>query len=127
MCKEELNQVDEMEEENFEEMTLDDMSKDQLIDVIEQLMTTKEVEVSTDSVQGLEFDEDEFSKGLKSVSYICGMISGLSSVGLNKDQIMDYVVNEQNIKFNKDLNSQTCVSNEKVAKIQQTIAEQNNV
>lgn len=122
-------EFNEKEIEQEEELTLEDMDKEQLISTIEQLMymREKEIEVNTDNIQNLELDNKEFAKGLKSVSFICGMIAGLSSVGLTKDQVMDYVVNEQNIKFNKDLNSQTCASNERTAKIQQATQEQNQI
>jgi hypothetical protein len=118
MCKE--KEFVEENIENNEYINLEDMSKEELIDVVYELANdkSKEVAVNLENVQSLEFEADEFEKGLKSVSYICGMITGLSNVGLNKEQIMDYVVNEQNIKFNKNLNKMTCDSNEKTAKIQ---------
>lgn len=127
MCKEELNQVEDIEDGINEEMTLDDMSKDQLIDVIEQLMNTKEVEVDTESVQGLEFDEDEFQAGIDSISFLAGQYSALKNVGIDSASAVDIILNERNIEYNLQINQMTCENNKAVAKIQQTISEQNQV
>jgi hypothetical protein len=116
----------EIDQENVE-LTLENMSKDQLISVVEQLMSIKDIEVDIDDVQGIKLDKKEFEKGIKLVSLTCGMISALTSVGLTKDQVMDYVINEQNINFNLKLNQMTCDSNKETAKIQQTVQEQNQI
>ena len=122
MCKEELNQVDEMEEVEQEQ---EYFTQDEVYDIIEQV--TPKVEVNVDEVQGLELNSQEFQAGIDKVSRTCGMISALASVGLTKDQIMDYVINEQNIEFNLKLNQMTCDSNKETAKIQQVNQELNQV
>lgn len=116
---EELNQIEEMQE--VEQRTFEDMSKDELLEVVYQLLQEEEnlIPVSTENVQGFELNEDEFSDGVYNVSKTCGMISALRSIGLTIDQALDYVMNEKNIDFNLKHNAQTCESNEKQAKYQQ--------
>lgn len=132
MCKEELNQEIEQdvnEVENIEEKTLDEMSKDELIDVICQLMDMKEkeIEVDTENIQNLELDKKEFTKGLKSMSLIAGQFCALTSVGIDNASAIDVIVNMANTEFNLKLNQMTCDSNEKTARFQQVNQEQNSI
>ena len=120
---EELNQEQELMEEVEQEQEY--FTQDEVYDIIEQV--TPKIEVNVEGVKKLEINSQEFQAGIDKVSRTCGMISALASVGLNKDQIMDYVINEQNIEFNLQINEMTCTSNEKTAKIQQTIQESNQV
>jgi len=125
MCKEELNQIEDIEDEINEEMTLDDMSKDQLINVIEQLMSSKEVDINTENVQELELNPQEFQAGIDSISFLVGQYSALKSVGIDSTSAIDVILNERNIEYNLELNRMTCDNNKEIAKTQQTITEQN--
>ena len=120
---EELNQEQELMEEVEQEQEY--FSQEEVYDIIEQV--TPKVEVNVDEVQGLELNSQEFQAGIDKVSRTCGMISALASVGLTKDQIMDYVINEQNIEFNLKLNQMTCDSNKETARIQQVVQESNQI
>ena len=119
---EELNQVDEMEGVEQEQ---EYFTQDEVYDIIEQV--TPKVEVNVDEVQGLELNSQEFQAGIDSISFLCGQYSALRSVGIDSSSAIDIIVNERNIEFNLQINEMTCTSNEKTAKIQQTIQEQNQV
>lgn len=122
MCKEKLNQVDEMEEVEQEQ---EYFTQDEVYDIIEQV--TPKIEVNVDEVQGLELNSQEFQAGIDSISFLCGQYSALRSVGIDSSSAIDIIVNERNIEFNLQINEMTCTSNEKTAKIQQAIQEQNQV
>lgn len=123
MFKEELNQVDEIEEVGSQEQEY--FTQDEVYDIIEQV--TPKVEINVDKVQGLELNSQEFKAGIDSISFLCGQYSALRSVGIDSSSAIDIIVNERNIEFNLQINEMTCTSNEKTAKIQQTIVEQNQV
>ena len=122
MCKEELNQVDEIEEVEQEQ---EYFTQDEVYDIIEQV--TPKVEVITEGVDGLEINTQEFQAGIDSISFLCGQYSTLRSVGIDSSSAIDIIVNERNIEFNLQINEMTCNSNEKQSKIQQVNQEQNQI
>ena len=122
MCKEELNQVDEMEEVEQEQ---EYFTQDEVYDIIEQV--TPKIEVNTEDVQNYCIDEQEYIAGVQSMSFLVGQYSALRSAGIDSSSAIDIIVNERNIEFNLQINEMTCTSNEKTAKIQQINQEQNNV
>lgn len=129
MCEFNEKEVDQEIEDDMEELNLEDMDKEQLISVIEQLMymKEKEIEVNTDSIQGIEIDSKEFAKGIKAMSFIAGQYCALKSVGVDSTSAIDIVVNERNVEYNLKLNKMTCENNKEISKIQATIQEQNQV
>ena len=72
---------------------------------VEQLMMHV---ISKESIEGVEFDKKEFQKGLKDISYVCGMITGLMNIGVCATDSLTYVMNEHvlsnSISVNKLLN-----------------------
>lgn len=72
---------------------------------VEQLMMHV---ISKENIEGVEFDKKEFQKGLKDVSYVCGMITGLMNIGVCAVDALTYVINEHtfdnSIEVNKLLN-----------------------
>lgn len=128
MCKEELNQEVELDEDmEMEDLTLEDMDKDQLIDVITQLMEMRdrEIEINTDNIQGIEVDEQEYKAGVQSMSFLVGQISVLKASGVSEDFIREMILNRETIEHNQTLQHMNNESSERIAKIQQTIQEQN--
>ena len=123
MCEFNEKEIDQ----DMEEKTLEDMSKDELIDVVCQLMEIKdkEIEINTDDIQGIKIDPKEFAKGVKSMSFMAGQYSVLKSVGIDSTSAIDMIVNERNVEYNLKLNEMTCINNREIANIQQTIQEQN--
>jgi hypothetical protein len=122
MCKEELNNVEDIEED---QTSLESLSKDELIDVIEQLMNSKDIKVNTENVQDLELDPQEFQAGIDSISFLAGQFSTLVNIGVDKTSAIDIILNERNIEYNMQLNQMTCENNKEIAKIQQEIQENN--
>ena len=122
MCKEELNQVDEMEEVEQEQ---EYFTQDEVYDIIEQV--TPKIEVNTEDVQNYCIDEQEYIAGVQSMSFLVGQYSALRSAGIDSSSAIDIIVNERNIEFNLQINEMTCTSNERTAKIQQINQEQNQV
>ena len=51
--------------------------------------------LSVENVLGEKLDNERFSKGVYDVSYLCGAISALVSVGINPNKAMDYIVDKE--------------------------------
>lgn len=105
MAKKEIEETvidflaDKFGEDNIEvEEYDDDMT-------VEQLMMHV---ISKENIEGVEFDKKEFQKGLKDISYVCGMITGLMNIGVCAVDALTYVINEHtfdnSIEVNKLLN-----------------------
>ena len=124
MCKEFENE--ELEQEN---MSLEDMDKEQLIELVYNLLNQKdkEIQIGTDELETISIDKSEFEKGVKSISSICGSLSALMSVGVDLQSAIELVLNERNISYNLELNKMTCDSNERQVKIQGVKTEQNQI
>lgn len=127
MCDFNEKEIDQELDEEMESKTIEDMSKDELVEVVYQLMEMKEkeIEIDTENVQGFEINEQEFKAGIDSISFMCGQFNALVSSGIDKASAIDILLNERNIDYNLQLNKMTCDNNREVAKIQQTIQEQN--
>ena len=126
MC--EVNE-NELIQEEIEDKTIEEMSQEELVEVVYQLMDMKEkeIEVNMDDVQGLSINVQEYQAGIDSISFLVGQYSALKSVGIDSTSAIDVILNERNIEYNLELNRMTCDNNREVAKIQQTIQEQNQV
>ena len=72
---------------------------------VEQLMMHV---ISKENIECVEYDKKEFQKGLKDISYVCGMITGLMNIGVCAVDALTYVINEHtfdnSIEVNKLLN-----------------------
>ena len=72
---------------------------------VEQLMMHV---ISKENIEGVEYDKKEFQKGLKDISNVCGMITGLMNIGVCAVDALTYVINEHtfdnSIEVNKLLN-----------------------
>ena len=72
---------------------------------VEQLMMHV---ISKENIEGVEYDKKEFQKGLKDISYVCGMITDLMNIGVCAVDALTYVINEHtfdnSIEVNKLLN-----------------------
>ena len=123
MCEE--NKELELNEED----TIESLSKEQLIELVYNLLyqKDKEIQIGTDELETVSIDKNEFKKGVKSVSSICGSLSALMSVGVDLQSAIELVLNERNISYNLELNKMTCESNERQAKITQVKLEQNQI
>lgn len=86
-----------------------------LEDIVSQLIP--QVQIDIDEVDLTPIDKEEFEKGVKEVSKLCGMYSTLRSVGIDNSSSVDIIMNLLNIEYNKETNKQTCDNNLKVAKL----------
>ena len=123
MCEE--NKELELNEED----TIESLSKEQLIELVYNLLNQKdkEIQIGTDDLETISIDKSEFEKGVKSISSICGGLSALMSIGIDLQSAIELVLNERNISYNLELNKMTCESNERQAKITQVKLEQNQI
>ena len=126
MCKDCENNINKNEELEQENMSLEDMDKEQLLDIVYSLLEQKdkEIDINVDNLDGITIDKNEFKKGIKQYSAIAGAFSALNSVGYPKDLIHEFLINRETIDYQLSLNKQTCESNEKQAKITQVKLEQ---
>lgn len=118
MCKEELNE--EMELEN-ETTSMEDLSKEELLKVIEYLQEMPKLDLED------LMNMNEFQEGIKSMAKVCGQVVALNTVNVDSNTIADIILNEANIQYNLKLNEMTCSSNEKVARLQEVKVEQSQI
>ena len=125
-CEDIKNKNEELEQEN---MSLEDMDKEQLLDIVYSLLEQKdkEIDINVDNLDGITIDKNEFKKGIKQYSAIAGAFTVLNSVGYPKDLIHEMILNDRTIQHNKQLQQMNNESSEKIAKIQEVKIEQSQI
>ena len=126
MCKDCENNINKNEELEQENMSLEDMDKEQLLDIVYSLLEQKdkEIDINVDNLDGITIDKNEFKKGIKQYSAIAGAFTVLNSVGYPKDLIHEMILNDRTISHNQQLQQMNNESSEKIAKIQEVKMEQ---
>ena len=126
MCKDCENNINKNEELEQENMSLEDMDKEQLLDIVYSLLEQKdkEIDINVDNLDGITIDKNEFKKGIKQYSAIAGAFTVLNSVGYPKDLIHEMILNDKTIQHNQQLQQMNNESSEKIAKIQEVKIEQ---
>jgi type II secretory pathway component PulF len=118
--REELSEnSEENQEQQYENMNLED-----LVSQLQQDAALNPIELNVDNLTDIEINKDNFSKGLKDISYTCGMLTGLINIGLSPKDALDYVLNQENINHNQRLQDKINNNNIEVSKIQQLKIEQ---
>ena len=127
MCKEFENEELELNEQ--ESVSLEDLEKDELINIINSLseQKDKEIDININNLDDITIDKSEFKKGIKQYSSIAGAFTVLNSVGYPKDLIHEIILNEKTISHNQKLQQMNNESSEKIAKIQEVKIEQNQI
>lgn len=74
-----------------------------------------------------DYNQDEFSKGIKNGSYVAGLITSLKNAGLTFEQCMEYVLNEQTIKFNLEATRMNVEMNIEMSKNQASQVDKNSL
>lgn len=112
-----------------EEDAIENLPKEQLIELVYNLLyqKDKEIQIGTDELETVSIDKNEFKKGVKSVSSICGSLSALMSIGVDLQSAIELVLNERNISYNLESLEISNKSNERVANIQNIKVEQNQI
>ena len=106
MAKKEIDEsvIDFLADKLGGEVEIEEYDDDDEVSV-EQLMMHV---ISKENIEGVEYDKKEFQKGLKDISYVCGMITGLMNIGVCAVDALTYVINEHtfdnSIEVNKLLN-----------------------
>lgn len=90
----------EVADQEVKQINLEDLSKEELIQVIEELSNPM---VDMDSVCGTPVDADEFDKGVVKASYYAGIFQTLISAGMSADNAYEVVLNEHTSLYNKEL------------------------
>ena len=129
MCKDCENNINKNEELGQENVSLEDMDKEQLLDIVYSLLEQKdkEIDINVDNLDGITIDKNEFKKGIKQYSAIAGAFTVLNSVGYPKDLIHEMILNERTIYHNQQLQQMNNESSEKIAKIQEVKIEQSQI
>lgn len=122
-----MYKINENEIEEQEELSLEDMSKEDLINTIYSLSQLNKVDINTDNVSNLEVNQEEFKAGIDGISYLCGQFSALTSVGIDSSSAIDIILNQMNVDYNINLNHMTCENNKEIAKIQEIKIEQERI
>ena len=127
MCKEFDNEDLELNEQ--ESVSLEDLDKEQLLDIVYSLLEQKdkEIDININNLDDITIDKSEFKKGIKQYSSIAGAFTVLNSVGYPKDLIHEIILNEKTISHNQKLQQMNNESSEKIAKIQEVKIEQNQI
>ena len=129
MCKDCENNINKNEELEQENVSLEDMDKEQLLDIVYSLLEQKdkEIDINVDNLDGITIDKNEFKKGIKQYSAIAGAFTVLNSVGYPKDLIHEMILNDKTIQHNQQLQQMNNESSEKIAKIQEVKTEQSQI
>lgn len=70
------------------------------------IMFFEPLKISTDNLvecENIQFDKDEFIRGLKDTSRVCGMYTALLNAGFSLDDAIAFIFNDQSIKNNIEL------------------------
>lgn len=119
-----MNDIKEGLSENTE------TKEEQFIDINElteqlQQANLNPIEMPIDNLQEIvEYDKDEFIKGIKSISFLSGELTALLNTGITKEDAVTILVNRDNINHAQKLQQMINENNIEVSKIQQTKIEQ---
>ena len=104
MCKEykEVEMNDEVEQEK--EFNIEDLSREELIETVYSLLSTKEKEINLDN--GRISELDSFQKGVEKASFYAGFYSCLVNCGLSTQDAYELTMNQN-----------TCDNNQKMQRI----------
>ena len=106
MCKEckEVEMNDEVEQEK--EFSIEDLSREELIETVYSLLSTKEKEIELDN--SIIADSASFQKGVEKASFYAGFYSCLVNCGISIQDAFELTLNEStsrnNLKLQKLVN-----------------------
>ena len=101
MCKdcEEVEMKDEVEQEK--EFNIEDLSREELIETVYSLLSTKEKEIDLDN--SIIADSASFQKGVKKASFYAGFYSCLVNCGLSTQDAFELTMNQNTCDNNQEL------------------------
>ena len=116
MCEEckDVEMNDEVEQER--EFNIEDLSREELIETVYNLLSTKEKEIDLDN--SVIAESDSFQKGVEKASFYAGFYSCLVNCGLSTQDAFELMLNENTCKNNQELQRKVNNGSIDVAKIQ---------
>ena len=101
MCKEckEVEMNDEVEQEK--EFNIEDLSREELIETVYSLLSTKEKEINLDN--GIISESNSFQKGVEKASFYAGFYSCLVNCGLSTQDAFELMLNQNTCDNNQEL------------------------
>ena len=101
MCKEckEVEMNDEVEQEK--EFSIEDLSREELIETVYSLLSTKEKEINLDN--GRISELDSFQKGVEKASFYAGFYSCLVNCGVSTQDAFELMLNQNTCDNNQEL------------------------
>ena len=101
MCKEckEVEMNDEVEQEK--EFSIEDLSREELVETVYSLLSAKEKEIDLDN--SVIAESDSFQKGVEKASFYAGFYSCLISCGLSTQDAYELTMNESTSRNNQEL------------------------
>ena len=125
MCKEckEVEMNDEVEQEK--EFSIEDLSREELIETVYNLLSTKEKEIDLDN--SVIAESDSFKKGVEKASFYAGFYSCLVNCGVSTQDAFELMLNQNTCDNNQELQRIVNESSEKIAKIQEVKIEQSQI
>ena len=101
MCKEckEVEMNDEVEQEK--EFSIEDLSREELIETVYNLLSTKEKEIDLDN--SVIAESDSFQKGVEKASFYAGFYSCLVNCGVSTQDAYELTMNQNTCDNNQEL------------------------
>ena len=101
MCKEckDVEMNEEVEQEK--EFSIEDLSREELIETVYNLLSTKEKEIDLDNSTIAE--SASFQKGVEKASFYAGFYSCLVNCGISTQDAYELMLNENTCKNNQEL------------------------
>lgn len=87
--------IEDDEEEMLEECDCEECSGDDSLELFFPPMSLKDLNI--------DYDADQFTKGLKEASYVAGLYTGLINCGMSIKDSKNYIFGLMNCKLNVDL------------------------
>ena len=116
MCKEckDVEMNEEVEQEK--DFSIEDLSREELIETVYSLLSTKEKEINLDN--GRISELDSFQKGVEKASFYAGFYSCLVNCGLSTQDAFELMLNQNTCDNNQELQRIVNSGSVDVARIQ---------
>ena len=101
MCKEckDIEVNEEVEQEK--EFSIEDLSREELIETVYNLLSTKEKEIDLDN--SVIAESDSFQKGVEKASFYAGFYSCLVNCGVSTQDAFELMLNQNTCDNNQEL------------------------
>jgi hypothetical protein len=87
---------------------MEEQNKDEILELNEEQLELLGGVTDTDKLPPFEiefeqYDVDEFDRGIKETSYVCGKITALFNAGFSEGSVLDYLLSTETIKHNLEI------------------------